>query len=316
MLRAKIGLVTIIIVGLLALGTGGRAQTPAERIHLFHSAIEILSDGSVLVSESLTIEALGQEIKRGILRDIPIIYRDRFNNRVSVHLEVISVTRDGREENYVLENVGDNLRIRIGRRDHLLSHGIHRYVITYRMTRMVGFFTDYDEIYWNVTGNDWSFPIDRVEARVRLPQGAALIQQDAYSGRRGTQGKDFTFGAEGADLVFRSTRSFSPGEGLTVAVAFPKGFVEEPSELEVALTYVQFNQAFGVSLIGLAGLTFYFLVVWWFIGRDPRGGAIFARYHPPRDLSPAAMRFIMRMGFDNKVFSSDMCGHSFDYPVV
>ena len=178
------------------------AQSGREEIHLFHSAVEVLEDGGVLVTESLTIEVLGREIKRGILRDIPVRYEDRFGNSVRAHLEVYSVTRDGQSETFAIESAGDNLRIRIGRRDHLLAHGIHRYVITYAMTNMIGFFEDYDEIYWNVTGNDWTFPIKQVEVRVRLPQGAALIQQDAYTGRRGAQGKDFTFGPEGSDLVF------------------------------------------------------------------------------------------------------------------
>ena len=39
--------------------------------------------------------------------------------------------------------------------------GQHRYEITYRTTRQIGFFAEYDELYWNVTGNGWTFPIER-----------------------------------------------------------------------------------------------------------------------------------------------------------
>jgi hypothetical protein len=283
---------------------GALAQSGRETIHLFKSEIDVLPNGGVLVTESLTIEVLGREIKRGILRDIPVRYRDRYGNRVQADLEVISVERDGRSEPYALEWSGDLRRVRIGRGDHFLEHGIHRYVLTYRMSRMVGFFEDYDEIYWNATGDAWSFPIERAEARVRLPRGAAVIQQDAYTGPPGAQGKDFTFNAEGDRLVYRTTRRLNPGEGLTVAVAFPKGMVAEPSDAEKLGYLLSDNAPLVAALAGLGVVLAYFVVVWSAVGRDPAGGAIIARYHPPEGLSPAAARFVWRMGFDNRVFSA------------
>lgn len=292
-------------VVLLALTSlGALAQSGRESIHLFKSDVDVLPGGGVLVTETLTIEVLGREIKRGILRDIPVRYRDRYGNRMHADLEVIAVERDGRGEPYALEWSGDNRRIRIGSGDHFLEHGIHRYAITYRMSRMVGFFEDYDEIYWNATGNAWSFPIEQAEARIRLPSGAAVIQQDAYTGPLGTQGDDFTFHAEGDRLVYRTTRRLDPGEGLTVAVAFPKGLVAEPGDAEKLGYLLSDNAPLAAALIGLGVVLAYFLVVWWYVGRDPSGGAIIARYRPPEGLSPAAARFVWRMGFDNRVFSA------------
>ena len=64
--------------------------------------------------------------------------------------------------------------------DHFLEHGIHRYVLTYRMSRMVGFFEDYDEIYWNATGNAWSFPIERAEARRVQHERRIGARRDAF----------------------------------------------------------------------------------------------------------------------------------------
>jgi hypothetical protein len=299
MLRWIVGCVLLVLCS-----TGGLAQSGRETIHLFKSEIDVLPQGGVLVTESLTIEVLGREIKRGILRDIPVRYRDRYGNRVQADLEVISVERDGRSEPYQLEWSGDLRRIRIGSGDHYLEHGIHRYVLSYRMSRMVGFFEDYDEIYWNATGDAWSFPIERAEARVRLPRGAAVIQQDAYTGPRGDQGKDFTFNAEGDRLVYRTTRRLEPGEGLTVAVAFPKGMVNEPSDAEKLGYLFSDNAPLVAALAGLGVVLVYFVVVWSAVGRDPAGGAIIARYRPPEGLSPAAARFVWRMGFDNRVFSA------------
>ena len=42
-------------------------------------------------------------------------------------------------------------------------------MLVYRTDRQMGYFSDHDELYWNATGNGWSFPIDHASARVLLP---------------------------------------------------------------------------------------------------------------------------------------------------
>jgi transposase-like protein len=54
--------------------------------------------------------------------------------------------------------------------------------------------------------------------------------------------------------------------------------------------------------IGLA----YFIMAWWMVGKDPAEGTIIPQYTPPEGLSPAAMRFIMKLGYDTKVFSASV----------
>jgi hypothetical protein len=46
------------------------------------------------------------------------------------------------------------------------------------------------------------------------------------------------------------------------------------------------------------------MYAWNRVGRDPARGTIFPRFEPPKDLSPGAVRYIMRMGFDSRVFST------------
>ena len=45
--------------------------------------------------------------------------------------------------------------------------------ILYTMTNAVRWFDDHDELYWNVTGNDWPVPIDSASAIIVFPPGAA-----------------------------------------------------------------------------------------------------------------------------------------------
>ncbi len=67
-------------------------------------------------------------------------------------------------------SVGNGVRVRIGSADTDVDPGVHTYVIDYTTTGQLGFFDGYDELYWNVTGNGWVFPIDRATARVHLPR--------------------------------------------------------------------------------------------------------------------------------------------------
>ncbi len=132
-----------------------------EKITSFISDVTVNADASLEVRERISVNAEGDEIRRGILRDFPTIYTDRNGVRVKVGFEVIEVLRNGRSEPFGLESLSNGTRIRIGNKDVLIGSGIHVYEITYRTTRQLGFFEDYDELYWNVTGNGWTFPIDR-----------------------------------------------------------------------------------------------------------------------------------------------------------
>ena len=100
---------------------------------------------------------------------------------------MISVTRDGRVEPYALETVGDGIRrIRIGDADVFLARGPHRYTIRYSMSRMARTFEDHDELFWNVTGNYWNFPIEKSVASVTLPDGAVISGLIGYTGPVGS----------------------------------------------------------------------------------------------------------------------------------
>ena len=65
-------------------------------------------------------------------------------------------------------------------------------MIRYRTTRQIGFFDDFDELYWNATGTGWTFPIDFAEARITLPDKVEFKQTALYTGPQGAQGKDAT----------------------------------------------------------------------------------------------------------------------------
>jgi len=60
-------------------------------------------------------------------------------------------------------------------------------VVRYRVLNGLKFFEEHDELYWNVTGDEWEVPIERARAVVRLPAGVAGIRSYAFTGGYGSQ---------------------------------------------------------------------------------------------------------------------------------
>jgi uncharacterized membrane protein len=297
-----------IIIALLAFCVSvAAAQTEdRERILSFQSDIQVHKDASVTIAETIKVISAGENIKRGIYRDFPTRYKDRLGNNYAVDFEVLSIERDFNAEVHHIENLANGKRLYIGREDYLIPDGEHVYKITYRTNRQIGFFKDFDEFYWNVNG-EWSFPMDKVSATIRLPGDALsrIISKDAYTGFAGDKGKDFatSFDYVG-NLVFETTRGLEPQEQFTVAVSWPKGYVTEPTAQEKIYYFMRDNKQALIAVMGFFLVLVYYLTVWYRFGKDPRKGTIFALFEPPNRLSPQEVRYIMNMGFDNKTFTA------------
>jgi hypothetical protein len=286
--------------------------TPAlaeERITAFVSDVTVNADASLTVTETISVIAEGDVIKRGILRDFPTTYRDRAGQRVIVGFEVTGVKRDGRPEPYALEALSNGTRIRIGDKDVFLRPGEHRYEISYRTTRQIGFFEGYDEIYWNVTGNGWTFPIERARVVIRLPEGASIGEHAEYTGYSGARGGDArVISASGNVYEAETTRRLASEEGFTVAVNWQKGIVAPPSESQQLGWWISDNAGYFALILGLLASGGYFLFAWNRVGRDPEKGTIVPLFRPPKDMGPACVRYVSRYGSDAKGFAAALVG--------
>lgn len=300
------GLIAMLCFVIGALPTPCQAQ---ERITLFSSDITVNEDATMTVQETIKVVSENVNIQHGIYRDFPTTYRDRYDNRVVVAFRVESVTRDGDAEAYHTKSMPNGVRVYMGSADTLVSPGVHTYVFTYSTDRQVGFFDDHDELYWNVTGVGWEFPIERAEARVTLPQGipASAIKLDGWTGVQDSTAKNMaasldTYGKP----VFRTTSPLGLHEGLTIAVWWPKGFVSPPTRLQLISYFLHDNRGALVCILGLIATIGYFLWAQMKVGIDPDKGAIVPQWDPPEDMSPAALRYIRRMGTDNKGLTASL----------
>lgn len=295
-----------LLLAALALATD--PATAQERILDYHSLLEIQPDGGLEVTETIRVRAEGQAIRRGIYRDFPTRYRDRAGNRIVVAFEPVEVLRDGAPEPWFTERRVNGVRINTGDDGVLDVPAEFEYTLRYRTTRQLGFFDDHDELYWNVTGLGWVFEIESVSAEVVLPADvpASDIRVEAYTGPQGAQGRAYVASTQDGRARFRTTAPLARNEGLTIVVGFPKGLVAAPTPLQRLGWLLHDNRGVLVAGIGLLALLVFYLLRWLRLGRDPRGGPVFAHYDPPDALGPAAQRYLRRMKYDDRCFTADI----------
>ena len=297
---------TILVLWLTGLCACLWAQS-GEQILNFHSRIVVREDGSLVVTETITVQAQGRKIQRGIYRDFPTLYSGPFFTRVAVAFRVNRVARNGQREPFHLENLSRGIRLYIGQEDRILDRGQHTYQIEYETDRQLGYFENHDELYWNVTGTEWDFSIREASAAVILPPGVpgSEIDLEGYTGPHGSREQNYrsSMDATSGEVRFSTTQSLRPGEGLTVVVSFPKGYVRQPAGDQSWTRFREANPELVVAAISMAALLLYYFLAWALVGKDPEAGGVFPRAAAPMGLPPACVRYLNRMGWDRKCFT-------------
>ncbi len=246
-----------------------------ERILSYRSDIAVQPDASVLVRENITVNVESIRIRRGIYRDLPRDKGERY------HIE--SVFRNGVPEPFFTESINGNLRVNTGN-DNFIPRETTTFTFVYRVKNVIKAFDGYDELYWNVTGNDWIFPIDEVSATITLPDGARIVRQSSYVGTRGEKTP-----ARYAEARFAAPRPLRAGEGLTVAVGFSKGAVD----LSALPRPFDFWTAAGI-------LGAYLLLTGLAVGRAPPQGVVMPRFDGITGFTPAEASRVYSLGADTR----------------
>lgn len=277
----------------------------------YRAEVVVNRDGTVDVTETLRVRFEGSW--NGIYRDISLQHQTGQGRRAKLDIDDITVTdQSGFPLEFWREKPnGWTRRVRV--RVPGAADAERTVVIHYRVNNGVRFFFpgdaggEHDELYWNVTGNEWDFPIQHVFTRLVLPDGVYPVQEAAYTGIAGSRTDDATVRASANTVTAEVTRTLEPREGLTLAVAWPAGALPRPSEAEVraerALTYWPIALPFlALLLMGRH---------WWRHGRDPGERAITVVYEPPEGMTPAEIGTLV----DNSADLSDITSTLVDLAV-
>lgn len=298
-MEKRAGIIFLLILGLFVVFLGinpvGATDLYAERIKDFSVDVTVHGDSSFTVKESIVYD-FNQNLKHGIFRNIPL---------KGMGIKVLEVTDEGNlSYPFEIERGFTYLNIKIGDPDRFIT-GVHTYNIFYRVTNGLGFFEDHDELYWNITGNEWTVPIEKSSAIVRLPQpvSEANLKFGCFTGIFGSTEKNCRFAFDEGGIHFESLKSFSSGEGLTIVLGWPKGTVNEPGFWQRLLGPSWLLGKFYLWLKKLEALSVLIPVVvfaflfrrWWHEGKDPKlKKTIIAQYEPPDNLRPAELSLLTR----------------------
>lgn len=295
-----------LILGLLlAVPFGVQAE---ERISSFNSDITIRQNASMTVKETIKVWSSRDTIQHGIVREFPTRYKDRHGNNYEVRFHIKKVLLDGKEAPYHIRDASNGKLIYIGDKGVYLDRGSHSFVIEYETSRQIGFFKEYDELYWNVTGTGWRLPIEQASAEVHLPAGIPeqQIHVEGYTGYQGSNGQYYKARVKDGVAFFETTKPLAERQGLTIVATWPKGFVHQPTLWQEWQWFFWDNKGIAIGLLGLLILLIFYLFVWIRFRRSQDLGTVIPLFYPPENMSPGLMRYFISMGYDAKVLAADI----------
>lgn len=274
--------------------TDGRVLASIEarswRIEDFHSDIRVFSTGAVEVAERIRVRFDGSF--NGVFRLIPVEYRGTGGFNLTLRLDVTGV-EDGS---------GSPLRYELSRERHYRKikiwvpnarDAVRTVVIRYRAENAILHFAEddleWDELYWNVSGDEWPVAIDASSARVQLPSAVTGLRARAFTGEYGSDEStaDVTIREAERIVDVRARRGLGIHEGLTIVVAWDakaggEYVVHRPGPIERAIEFLRSNWPLGIPFL------VFFLMhrIWSKVGKDPDKRPIAARYEPPEGMTP------------------------------
>ena len=269
----------LVVLAALASTSPAAAQRTLA-ISNFDARIVVNRDGSIDVTERITARFNGKW--NGIYRTVPVDYHNPQGFNWSLRLSQTSATGpDGEALKVESSRSGHYRKFKIwvpGAEDATRTVSFH-----YRAENGLRFFEDHDELYWNITGDEWDVPIEAASAMIVLPDGAEGVRAIAFNGAYGDTSRDADVTISGGTVTVRMPHPMGFHEGVTAVVGWNAGIVTRPTQLDRARGFLAVNWPLLIPLPVLLGM----LTLWWKRGRDPRKRPVTVQYEPPKDVTPA-----------------------------
>jgi hypothetical protein len=268
---------------LLLLTAAWGAPALAQRslaIERFDAVIQVEPGAAIRVTETIVARFTGSW--NGIYRTIPVKCRTAQALNWTLGLDLEGAT----------DAEGRRLRVEASRERHYIKYKIwvpgaldvtRTVVLRYRATNALRFFDDHDELYWNVTGDEWDMPIEAATARIELPPGADGVRAVAFNGVYGSTAQEAELQTSGTTVRVTMPHALGYHEGLTAVVGWNKGVVTEPSTAVRAAGVFSSNWPLAIP-IPVFLLAF---AIWRRRGKDPRRLPVTVQYEPPQGLTPS-----------------------------
>ncbi|WP_037386194.1 DUF2207 domain-containing protein, partial [Serratia sp. DD3] len=289
-----------------------------EHILSFDARARFNPDGSMVMQEKIKLQALRQQIHRGIFRTLPLRWNRQDGKLFNVNYQIIQVLRNGFPEPYSLDRTNETLTIRMGSADRLLQPGVYNYEIQYQVSNHFSRFPDWDELYWNVTGNGWAYPIDSASFHLELPEARYYLDNkgrdsrlrtiDVYTGTKGEKQHNARILPDGSVVT---SQPLAQGEGLTVAYTWPRAILATaPAPLAHSPLSRLLLPTLKTAVLWIPALLLLgYCLFWWrknVFAPGLKMPVVVPLFELPATLSPGYLRYITKRAYDDIAFSSDL----------
>ncbi len=232
-----------------------------EAVTSFYSRIVINQDTSLTITEH--IDYVTDFEKHGIYRYIPISYNKDGQKEV-LQISDVSVTdQNGVQIPFSRSSDGRFLTLKIGDPDATFS-GERTYVIKYTVERGINQFATHNELYWDITGEGWQFPVLESTATISS-QFSDILEIDCFSGMVGSDDGLCNFELGKNQATFEYAQAINYGDNMTVVLKLPKeSALQFPTPMQLRLLYIKHNWP-----LFLLPFPILILFLWWYKrGRD------------------------------------------------
>ena len=249
--------------------------------------------GTLRITERIELDFSGQN--QGILRAIPTTYQGE-----NLDMEVLDVQRDGQDEQYTLYQDSGNTVIRIGVPGVFIT-GEHSYVVTFIVDNVISFYDDYDELYWDVNGDQWQQVFTSVRADINT-DATLTGQGECYTGAFGSTEQACEYSVGEASISARTNRELQPNETLSFAIAFEKGYFTQAPWIERNFEYIVWA---AVAVVQLMLLSVGYRK-WRELGKDRDLGPTAPYFSRPKDVSVMLGSYVAHNRLDSKHLTAEI----------
>lgn len=233
-----------LLLVLLLLTTSVAFADPAMEIPSIDVQMEVDLSNTYHITETIKVNFLQE--RRGMIRDIPRKFYG-YNHDI----EDLSITDEkGNPHPFSTTNHGDVLEIRIGDANTFLT-GPVTYVIKYTFVMGADRNPEFDQVYWDLIGNEWTSTIEEMTFRVTMPKAFDETTLNVPMGSYGSIEKA-QWQVNGNTVTGTAGRPLRAYESLTFRLDMAEGYF---TEAPLPYDRNQFFATFGVlGAAILAGL--------------------------------------------------------------
>lgn len=235
------------------------------------------------VDENIRVDFL--QPRRGIYRIIPEEFNGKEIKVTNIQTNVKTAAKD--EGNYIYLRLGDPNRYLTGIKDYKI-----KYIYNIGWDRN----SSYDEVYYNLIGNDWDTTIKKVEFSIELPKSFDSSKVNFTLGKYGsTKTSGVKWSVEGNTINGYTTVALNPKESVTIALPLPEEYFDFTDQ---KITYYVFKSVLYLIYLIIPSMALFLLKKY----RYREEVVQTVEFYPPDNLTPTEMGYYI----DGIIHSKDL----------